>query len=194
MKVRQTELAGVYVLEPNVFADGRGFFMESYHKAVLEANGVLYEFVQDNHSLSMQVGTLRGLHYQLSPMAQTKLVRVLSGAIYDVAVDIRRDSPQFGKWVGIELSAANKSQLLIPQGFAHGFCTLMPNTEVMYKVDQYYSPSHDRGIRWDDADLGIEWPERISQLSDKDERLPSLKDAELPTMPATRMVEDTNEI
>lgn len=140
---------------------------------------VKYQFIQDNQSLSAEVGVLRGLHYQLNPKAQTKLIRVLSGVIYDVIVDIRRNSPTFGQWVGVILSEYNKRQLLVPKGFAHGFCTLVPNTQVLYKVDEYYSPENDRGILWNDPALGIDWPTSNPVLSDKDQRHPLLKDAEL---------------
>jgi dTDP-4-dehydrorhamnose 3,5-epimerase len=159
--------------------DDRGFFMESYHRAKLAEQGIDVLFVQDNHSLSEETGVLRGLHYQLNPKAQTKLVRVISGAIYDVAVDIRKNSATFGQWVGVTLSAANKRQLLVPQGFAHGFCTTEPQTQVLYKVDEYYSPSHDRGILWSDSAIGINWPTSSPILSDKDRKHPLLIDAEI---------------
>lgn len=179
MKVTAATLEGVLLIEPDVFTDRRGFFMESYHLEKYHANGIWLNFVQDNHSLSEQAGTLRGLHYQLAPKAQSKLLRVLAGAIYDVAVDIRPDSPTFGKWEGFILSSANKRQLLVPQGFAHGFCTLVPNTEVLYKVDQFYSPQHDRGIVWNDPDLAIPWPTASPIVSEKDGKLPLLRDAQL---------------
>jgi dTDP-4-dehydrorhamnose 3,5-epimerase len=179
MKRVSTPLAGLYVLEPQVFGDHRGFFMETYNKQKFAEMGLDMEFVQDNHSLSAEVGTIRGLHYQLSPKAQTKLVRCIAGAIFDVAVDIRKDSPTFGQWFGIELSAENKKQLLVPQGFAHGFCTLQPNTEVAYKVDELYSPEHDRGIRWNDPAIGISWPVEVPVLSAKDENSPMLAVAEI---------------
>jgi dTDP-4-dehydrorhamnose 3,5-epimerase len=140
---------------------------------------VYTEFVQDNHSFSAPAGTLRGLHYQLPPMAQTKLVSVLVGAIYDVAVDVRVGSASFGQWVGVILSQDNHRQLLIPKGFAHGFCTLVPNTHVLYKVDTHYAPQYDRGIRFDDPDLKIDWPFTDPVLSDKDKRHPGLQEAEL---------------
>lgn len=177
MNVHQTGLPGVLLLEPHVSADSRGFFMESYSRRVLEPLGIDYEFVQDNHSLSVEPGVLRGLHYQLPPKAQTKLVRATRGAIYDVAVDIRRSSPTFGHWVGVILSEYNKRQLLVPVGFAHGFCTLTANTEVQYKVDAYYSPDHDRGVRWNDPELGIDWPVAVPILSDKDKAHPLLTES-----------------
>jgi len=179
MKVITTKLPEVVVLEPKAYGDHRGFFMESYNRQLLAQCGIHHEFVQDNHSLSVEAGTLRGLHYQLAPKAQTKLVRVLAGAVYDVVVDIRQDSPRFGQWVGVILSAENKRQILVPQGFAHGVCTLVPNTELMYKVDQYYSPEHDRGILWNDSELAIDWPVSAPVLSDKDRQQPPLRAAEL---------------
>ncbi|MCF6093266.1 dTDP-4-dehydrorhamnose 3,5-epimerase [Microaerobacter geothermalis] len=178
MKVIETKLPDVLIIEPNVFGDHRGFFMESYNKNVYRELGLDFEFVQDNHSLSVEAGTIRGLHYQLNPKAQTKLVRVLSGAIYDVVVDIREHSPTFGQWVGVILSAENKRQLLVPKGFAHGFCTIVPNTEVLYKVDEYYSPEHDRGILWNDPSIGIDWPTSNPILSEKDKVHPRLNEAE----------------
>lgn len=178
MNIIETKLSGVKLVEPDVFGDHRGFFMESYNLKKFREKGLNYNFVQDNQSLSKEPGVLRGLHYQLSPKAQTKLVRVLTGAIFDVAVDIRKDSPTYGQWVGVILSEYNKRQLLIPKGFAHGFCTLVPDTQVAYKVDEYYSPQHDRGIRWDDPSIGIDWPISNPILSDKDTIHPFLKDAE----------------
>lgn len=158
MNKAPTKLKDVFILEPKVHNDNRGFFMESYNERKLRELGVHQNFIQDNHSLSTDAGVLRGLHYQLNPKAQTKLVRVTAGAIYDVVVDIRRGSPTFGQWIGVILSAHNHRQLLVPKGFAHGFCTLVPNTEVQYKVDEYYSPECDRGILWNDPELGIDWP------------------------------------
>ncbi|MGL6228783.1 MAG: dTDP-4-dehydrorhamnose 3,5-epimerase, partial [Culicoidibacterales bacterium] len=159
MKATKTNLPGVFVIEPNVFGDHRGWFMESYNQAGFEAaTGMKIEFIQDNQSFSAQVGTLRGLHYQLAPKAQTKLIRCTRGRIYDVAVDIRPESETYGQWFGIELSEENKKQLLVPKGFAHGFMTLTPDVEVQYKVDELYSPEHDRGIIWNDPSVGIEWP------------------------------------
>ncbi len=176
MKLIETTLSGVFILEPKVHGDNRGFFMESYNEKEMRKYGLDYEFVQDNHSLSVESGVLRGLHYQDDPMAQTKLVRVPVGAIYDVAVDIRKDSPTFGQWFGVILSEDNHRQLLIPKGFAHGFCTLVKNTHVMYKVDQFYSAAHDRGIYWNDPDLNINWPSTNVILSDKDKSHPRLAD------------------
>lgn len=167
------------MIEPQVHGDSRGFFMESYSQAAFAEYGIDISFVQDNHSLSVQSGIIRGLHYQLNPHAQTKLVRVTTGAIYDVAVDIRTHSATFGQWVGVILSEANKRQLLIPRGFAHGFCTIVPNTQVLYKVDAMYAPELDRGILWNDPALGIDWPTASPILSDKDQEHPLLIHAEL---------------
>ncbi|WP_372638280.1 dTDP-4-dehydrorhamnose 3,5-epimerase [Cohnella sp.] len=175
MKLVETKLKDVWILEPAVHGDHRGYFMESYNKASFESLGLHFDLIQDNHSLSTEVGVIRGLHYQKSPKAQTKIVRVLTGAIYDVAVDLRPGSPTFGEWVGVHLSEDNKRQLVVPKGFAHGFCTTAPHTQVLYKVDEYYSPEHDSGIRWDDPDLGIEWPAAEPILSDKDRGQPSFK-------------------
>jgi dTDP-4-dehydrorhamnose 3,5-epimerase len=178
MAIISTKLKGVYLIEPDVMQDHRGFFMESYNQQKFNLQGVEADFLQDNHSLSVEAGTLRGLHYQLHPKGQSKLVRVTSGAVYDVVVDIRENSDSFGKWMGFILSESNKRQLFVPNGFAHGFCTLVANTEVLYKVDQYYSAEHDRGIAWNDPALGIEWPCSKPILSDKDGKHPMLKNAE----------------
>lgn len=179
MKYTKTNLDGVVIVEPAVFGDHRGWFMETYNEAEFLKVGTSLKFVQDNHSFSAAKGTLRGLHYQLNPKAQTKLVRCTKGAIFDVAVDIRKSSPTFGKWFGIELTAENKKQLLIPSGFAHGFMTLTDNIEVQYKVDELYAPECDRGIIWNDPMINIEWPMDITPiLSAKDEKAPLLKDAE----------------
>lgn len=172
----EANLKGVYILEPTVFEDHRGFFMESYNKKDFEEIGLYYDLVQDNHSLSVKAGVLRGLHFQLNPKAQTKIVRVLNGAIYDVVVDIRKGSPTFKKWQGFILTSENKRQIVVPKGFAHAVLTLVPNTEIMYKVDEYYSPEHDRSIRWNDPDLNIDWPVSNPILSDKDANAPFLKD------------------
>ncbi|PZD96388.1 dTDP-4-dehydrorhamnose 3,5-epimerase [Paenibacillus sambharensis] len=179
MKVTPLRLQGAMLLEPVVHGDHRGFFVESYNEQTMNKVGLQFDFVQDNQSLSAEPGVIRGLHYQLNPKAQTKLIRVLSGAIYDVIVDIRKNSPTFGRWEGVILSEYNHRQLLVPKGFAHGFCTLVPHTQVMYKVDEYYSPEHDRGILWNDLDLSIDWPVSEAILSDKDSRLPALRDADI---------------
>lgn len=179
LTVAPTAIEAVKVIVPKSFGDRRGSFCETYNRNRFFEHGIALEFVQDNQSVSEAVGTIRGLHFQSAPMAQDKLVRVLQGRIFDVAVDLRRSSPTYGQWVAEELSAENGKQLLVPIGFAHGFCTLEPNTVVLYKVTNYYSPAHDRGIAWNDSDLGIEWPVAAGDvtLSDKDERLPSLKSA-----------------
>jgi dTDP-4-dehydrorhamnose 3,5-epimerase len=157
MKVTPTALADVWLIEPKVFGDARGFFFESYNRQTFNAaTGLNIDFVQDNHSKSTR-GVLRGLHYQLPPRAQGKLVRVVQGEVFDVAVDIRKSSPTFGRWVGDILSAENKRQLWIPPGFAHGFVTLSHTAEFLYKTTDYYSPEHERCIRWDDPALSIDW-------------------------------------
>jgi len=179
MNFIKSKLDGVLIIEPNVFGDHRGWFTETYNQESFEKTGLALNFVQDNHSFSAAKGTLRGLHYQLAPKAQTKLVRCTKGSIYDVAVDIRKGSTTYGEWFGIELTAENKKQLLVPKGFAHAFMTLTDDVEVQYKVDELYSPENDRGIIWSDSDIGIEWPMAITPvLSGKDEKAPRLKDAE----------------
>ncbi|MDO7908854.1 dTDP-4-dehydrorhamnose 3,5-epimerase [Paenibacillus sp. JX-17] len=178
MKVIPLALEGAKLLEPVVHGDHRGFFMESFNERVLHDLGIKHSFIQDNHSLSAEPGVIRGLHYQLNPKAQTKLVRVLSGAIYDVILDLRKSSATYGQWTGVILSEYNNRQLLVPQGFAHGFCTLTPNVQVLYKVDEYYSPEHDRGILWNDPALGIDWPVSRAILSEKDQKHPVFTDAE----------------
>ncbi|MFN4243330.1 MAG: dTDP-4-dehydrorhamnose 3,5-epimerase [Tepidisphaerales bacterium] len=179
MTVTPLAIPDVKLITPKRFGDHRGFFAETYNRKLFAELGIPDEFVQDNHSLSREVGVVRGLHYQLHPFAQAKLVRVIRGAIYDVAVDIRRGSPTFGKWVGAELTADNFTQIYVPVGFAHGFVVRAPDTEVVYKVTAYYSPAHDRGIRWDDPDLAIDWglPPEKAVLSEKDRKHPQLKDA-----------------
>lgn len=180
MNFTKTNLEGVLVVEPAVFGDHRGWFMETYSEAKFQDQGLGYKFVQDNQSYSAVKGTLRGLHYQLNPKAQTKLVRCTRGSIYDVAVDIRQGSPSYGKWFGIELTGENKKQLLIPKGFAHGFITLTADVEVQYKCDELYAPEYDGGILWNDPDIGIEWPLDVTPvLSAKDENAPLLKDVSL---------------
>jgi dTDP-4-dehydrorhamnose 3,5-epimerase len=178
MNIIPTKFSDVLLVEPTVFGDDRGFFYESYSEEVYKVNGIELNFVQDNHSLSQTPGTIRGMHYQLSPKAQTKLVRATRGAIYDVVVDIRKGSSTYGEWEGFILTADNKRQLLVPQGFAHGFCTLVENTEVQYKVDQIYSKEHDRGISWNDPKIGIKWPVSYPILSEKDKNHPTLEYAD----------------
>lgn len=179
MKLIDTKLDGVKIIEPKVFKDNRGFFMESFNFKKFEELGLEFDFIQDNHSLSVDKDVIRGLHYQRNPKAQTKLVRVITGAIYDVAVDIRKDSPTFGQWVGVTLSEDNHRMLVVPKGFAHGFCTLKENTHVQYKVDDYYSAENDKGILWNDPMLAIDWPTSNPILSKKDARQPLLNDAEI---------------
>ncbi|MFS2013573.1 dTDP-4-dehydrorhamnose 3,5-epimerase [Azospirillum sp. CT11-132] len=175
MDVVSLDIPDVKIIRPKKFGDHRGFFSETYTKKTFEAAGLQYDFVQDNHSLSAEVGTVRGLHFQLPPFAQDKLVRVVRGAILDVAVDIRKDSPTFGRHVSAVISAAEWNQILVPIGFAHGFCTLEPDTEVIYKVTNYYSAEHDRGLLWNDPELGIDWPVAAdkARLSDKDHKHPT---------------------
>lgn len=181
IEVRELDLGGVFEIAARQFPDPRGFFSETYNAATFARAGIPANFVQDNHSRSVDRGVLRGLHYQLPPMAQDKLVRVVRGAVYDVAVDIRRTSPSFGKWVGLELSVEKWNQIFVPRGFAHGFVTLQPDTEVVYKVSEFYAPEHDRAIRFDDPDIAIGWPVEASeiQVSDKDAAAPRLRDAEI---------------
>jgi len=174
MAVKETQLKGVFLIEPQVFGDSRGWFMESWSKAKFEAAGLNFEFLQDNQSFSATKGTLRGLHYQLDPMSQAKLVRCTRGSLLDVAVDIRKNSPQYAQWVSVILSAENKKQLLIPRGFAHGFITLTDDVEIQYKADNYYSPQLEGNIRWDDPQIGITWPFEPVILSDKDKNAPTL--------------------
>ena len=179
MNVVTTDLPGVLIIEPKVFGDERGFFYESFNaKAFAEATGLDTKFVQDNHSRS-QKGVLRGLHYQLEN-TQGKLVRVTAGEVLDVAVDIRRSSPNFGKWVAVRLSADNNRQLWVPEGFAHGFVVLSEYAEFLYKTTDYYSPSSERSIRWNDPDLAIDWQlDAAPKLSAKDQAAPLFKDAEV---------------
>lgn len=172
-----TELPEVILVEMKVFHDARGWFCESYSAGRMKELGINSVFVQDNHSYSKDKGVVRGLHYQEEPMAQSKLVRCTAGSIFDVAVDIRKGSPRYGRWTGFVLSAENKRQLFIPKGFAHGFVTLEDDCEVQYKVDNPYSPQHDRGIRYDDEDIGVEWGTTDVQLSDKDRRSPPLRES-----------------
>lgn len=176
-EISPTPLAGILVVRPQIFEDARGFFMETYAKSAFQDAGLDLTFVQDNHSLSRDVGVLRGLHYQLPPFAQDKLVRCVRGRIWDVAVDLRRSSATFGQSFGIELSAANHTQLLVPVGFAHGFVTLEPDTEVIYKVTAPYAADCDAGVRWDDPTLAVTWPAGEVILSQKDQALPFLDGA-----------------
>lgn len=176
MQVIKTKLNDVYIIEPKLFGDHRGWFMESYSKVKLFEAGIDCDFVQDNQSFSAHKGTLRGLHFQLNPKAQAKIVRCTKGSILDVAVDIRKGSPMYKKWVAVELSAENKKQLFIPRGFAHGFLTLTDDVEVQYKADQYYALEYDGNILFNDPDIGIVWGNGDFILSDKDKKAPLLKD------------------
>ncbi len=177
LEITSTAIPDVKVLLPKAFGDGRGTFSETYNAARLAEHGITLSFVQDNQSWSALVGTIRGLHFQSPPKAQDKLVRVIRGRILDVAVDLRRTSPTYGKWVAEELSGQNRKQVLVPVGFAHGFCTLEPDTEVLYKVTDFYSPANDFGIAWDDPDLAISWPVARDKvvLSEKDKLQPAFK-------------------
>ena len=179
MQVLPTEIPDVKVIVPKKFGDHRGFFSEVFNYAALREAGIEQQWVQDNHSLSVSPGVVRALHYQLPPIAQAKLVRVVRGRAWDVAVDIRRSSPTFGKHVAVELSAENWKQMYVPVGFAHGFVTLEPNTEVIYKVSAPYSPPHERGILWNDPALGIKWPinPETATLSERDTKHPTLANA-----------------
>ncbi|MBP2557310.1 dTDP-4-dehydrorhamnose 3,5-epimerase [Neorhizobium galegae] len=179
LEIRRLGFEDVLELTPRRFDDGRGFFVETYNAGIFAANGIETTFVQDNHSYSAHAGTLRGLHYQLPPRAQAKLVRVVRGRAFDVVVDVRRGSSTFARWLGIELSAVTGNQILVPAGFAHGFVTLEPDTEVLYKVSDFYSPDHDRAIRFDDPEIAIDWPVdlRRVRMSAKDENAPLLANA-----------------
>jgi dTDP-4-dehydrorhamnose 3,5-epimerase len=178
IRFEKTALDGVTLCVPDVFMDGRGFFLECYHAAKYMEGGVRAVFVQDNRSRSTK-GVLRGLHYQLHK-PQSKLISCIRGEIFDVAVDIRRGSPTFGQWAGALLSEANNHQLYVPGGFAHGFCVLSETAEILYKCSEFYDARDDRGIRWNDPDLKIDWPAGVPVLSDKDAIQPFLKDAQLP--------------
>jgi len=178
MEILATQIPDIKIIQPVRHKDDRGFFSEVFKKSTMEENRIEDYFVQDNHSLSAHSGVVRGLHFQIPPFAQAKLVRVTAGAVFDVAVDIRRGSPTYGWHVGVVLSAAEWNQLFIPEGFAHGFCTLEPNSEVIYKVNRYYSAEHDRGLLWNDPALAIAWPVGGAQatVSAKDQVHPVLAD------------------
>ncbi|TPN83174.1 dTDP-4-dehydrorhamnose 3,5-epimerase [Mesorhizobium sp. CU2] len=181
LDVRELGLEGLLEIVPKRHGDARGYFSETWNAERFAAAGIDLNFVQDNHSYSAAGGVLRGLHYQLPPRAQDKLLRVLRGRVFDVVVDIRRSSPSFGKWSGLEISAEKGNQILVPKGYAHGFVTLVPDTEILYKVTDTYSPQHDRSIRFDDPAIGIAWPSLAGdfQLSDKDRKAPLLAAAEV---------------
>ena len=182
MQIEETAIEGVLIITPARFGDHRGFFSESWNRRTLAEHGITLDFVQDNHSLSREAGTVRGLHFQAPPHAQAKLVRCGRGVLFDVAVDIRKGSPTYGQWVGVELSAENGRQLLIPEGFLHGFVTRAPDTEILYKCTDYYAPECDGAVRFDDPDIGIDWgidPDNAI-LSQKDAAAPALRDFESP--------------
>jgi len=182
MKVEKTSLTGVLIITPARHGDARGFFSESWNRARMEDHGLHFDFVQDNHSLSARAGTVRGLHYQAPPHAQAKLVRCGRGALFDVAVDIRKGSPTYGRWTGVELSFENGRQLLVPEGFLHGFVTRQPDTEIIYKCSDFYAPNSDGAIRFDDPDIGIDWGIAPGDaiLSEKDRAAPRLRDFDSP--------------
>ena len=178
MRIKDTPLPGVKLIIPDRHGDGRGFFAETWNRAALARHGIDLDFVQDNHSVSAARGTVRGLHFQAPPYAQAKLVRCGRGRLFDVAVDIRRGSPTFGRWTAVELSAANGWQLLIPEGFLHGFMTCEPDTEIVYKCSAAYAPGHEGAVRWDDPDIGINWgiAQADAILSPRDAAAPSLRE------------------
>lgn len=178
MKKIETSLPGVIIVEPQVFGDHRGYFMETYNQAAFHELGIDAVFVQDNQSFTAQKGTLRGIHFQNAPMAQAKLVRVTRGAVLDVAVDLRKGSPTYKKWVAVELSAENKRMFFIPRGFGHGFVALTDDVEFCYKVDNLYSKEHDRGIRFNDPSIGVDWGVSAPVLSQKDTTSPMLDDSD----------------
>jgi len=177
MTITETNLPGVLIIEPRVFGDARGWFMETYSKK--KTPQIVCEFVQDNHSFSANKGTLRGIHFQKTPMEQAKLLRCCRGSIMDYAVDLRPDSDTYKQWVAVELSAENKKQLFIPRGFGHAFISLTDDAELLYKADNYYSPEHDSAILWSDPELGIDWGTNDPILSDKDKIAPLLKEIQL---------------
>lgn len=182
MKIEHVHIPGLLLLQPARFGDQRGFFSETYSKRIFAEAGVEAEFVQDNHSLSVPAGVVRGLHFQTPPFAQAKLIRVLKGRIFDVVVDIRQSSPNYGRHFSVELSADNWQQLYIPEGFAHGFATMEENTEIAYKVTNFYAPEYDSGLLWSDPALGIDWPVTVeaATVSAKDEKLPLFADLHSP--------------
>lgn len=179
MKITKTAVEGLLIVEPQVFGDYRGWFMETWTRQKMEEAGIRIDFLQDNQSYSAQKGTLRGLHFQKDPKSQTKLLRCTRGEILDVAVDLRRSSPTYKKWVSVVLSAENKKQFLIPKGFGHGFVTLTDDVEVQYKVDEYYAPECDRSIRFDDPEIGVDWGVKEPILSQKDLKAPKLAESDV---------------
>ncbi|MCL2839396.1 MAG: dTDP-4-dehydrorhamnose 3,5-epimerase [Defluviitaleaceae bacterium] len=178
MNVIKTDLPDVFILEPQVFGDNRGWFMETWSIPKMQSIGLHYDFVQDNHSFSSQKGVLRGIHFQNGSAAQAKLVRCTKGAVLDVAVDLRKNSPTYKRWIAVELSAENKRQLLIPRGFGHGFVTLTDDVEFLYKADNPYNATEDRSIRWNDPELNINWGITSPTISEKDANAPLLKDSD----------------
>lgn len=179
MKVIKTEIEDLYIIEPQIFGDSRGWFMESWSQKKMEEAGLFYNFVQDNHSFSAVKGTLRGLHFQKGSSSQAKLVRCIKGAVFDVAVDLRKNSKTYKKWVGCILSEENKKQFLIPRGFAHGFLTLTDNVEFVYKADNYYDPQADRNILWNDEEINVDWGIENPILSEKDKKAPKLSESDV---------------
>jgi dTDP-4-dehydrorhamnose 3,5-epimerase len=179
MKIIKTDVLDVFIIEPSVIGDQRGWFMESWSERAMEAEGLYYKFIQDNHSFSLQKGTLRGLHYQKGDASQAKLVRCARGAVLDVAVDMRIGSPTYKKWVSVELSAENYRQLLIPRGFLHGFVTLTDNVEFLYKADNLYNYGADRSIKWNDPSINVDWGISNPIVSDKDLKAPSLAESDI---------------
>ena len=179
MKVIETEIKDLYMIEPQVFGDNRGWFTESWSQKKMEEAGLFYNFVQDSHSFSEKKGTLRGLHFQKGSSSQAKLVRCVRGAVFDVAVDLRKNSKTYKKWVGCVLSEENKKQFLIPRGFAHGFLTLTDNVEFVYKADNYYDPQADRNIIWNDEEINIDWGIENPILSEKDKKAPKLSESDV---------------
>jgi dTDP-4-dehydrorhamnose 3,5-epimerase len=176
MELKETTLKDAFLIKPKVFPDGRGFIFESYSKRKYEKEGIFIDFVQDNHSKSLQKGILRGLHFQNIPDTQAKLIRVTKGKVYDVIVDLRKDSPTFGKWEGFEISAENFLMIFVPGGFAHGFLTLEDDVEFQYKCDNFYAPQNESGIIWNDTTLNINWPIKNPILSEKDKKLPTFEE------------------
>ena len=179
MNVIKTDLLDVFILEPKVFGDNRGWFVETWADRTMEEHGLFYDFVQDNHSFSASKGVLRGLHFQKGEAAQAKLVRCSRGAVLDVVVDMRIGSPTYKKWVAVELSESNFRQLLVPRGFLHGYLTLTDNAEFQYKVDNYYNKDADRSVRWDDPEINVDWGIKDPVLSDKDKNAPNLADSDI---------------
>ncbi|MDF1544054.1 MAG: dTDP-4-dehydrorhamnose 3,5-epimerase [bacterium] len=178
MKTTTIEIPGPLIVQPKLFHDNRGHFAQIFAAKDYARQGIEVSFVQDNYSVSLKEGTVRGMHYQLVPCAQSKLIHVVAGAVWNVIVDLRQGSQWFGKWWGIELSAENHTQLFLPEGFANGFCALTGNAAVCYKVDRYYSPEHERGFRWNDQSIGIDWPVKEPILSERDRSAPLFEEAE----------------